>query len=733
VVDQNAQGSMWNRWDPHLHAPGTILNNQYTGDGAWEEFLTRIEASDPPIRALGITDYYSVDAYEQVLSKKRAGRLANVPLVFPNIEMRYGIGTAKGSPINVHLLVSPDDPGHVNEIRRFLLSLTFEAFGDPFRCEKSDLIRLGRACDKAIQDDTAALKAGTNQFKVNPDLLRAEWKRNSWIQENVLIAVAAGSGDGTSGLHGDASLATLRREIERSAHIIFSSQSKQRDFWLGHGAATCAELNTGWGGRKPCLHGSDAHDLTSVGVPEQDRFCWIKGDANFESLRQACLEPETRTLIGPAPPRGALPSQVISSVAVSNAPWFKTASVSLNPGLVGIIGARGSGKTALADLIAAGGFALSPHLSERSFIRRALPHLEECAVTLSWETGERTSNELRHLSIEELLDSPRVQYLSQQFVDALCSAEGLTDELLAEIEWVIFQAHPTEDRMGTTTFRELLGLRVARGRSTRERSESALADATDELTTEREWRASLPTLKRQRTQKFELIEKDKRDRSVLMGKGSEARAKRLDEVSRAAEGVRFQIEQARRRRQALMALKDEVADTRANKSPARLRQLQQTYGEAGLSATSWKAFLLDFTGDVDGVLTAEIKAIEDRIRSISGPAAGEVVIAANTPLPGTPLVPTGADLSRQTLSLLDKEVARLRGLIGIDAENAKTFARLTEKISRDEAALAKLDRDIERATQAEERIKALIQARRDHYAAIFEGIIEEENELSSLY
>src|ERR1700730_4027624 len=138
--------------------------------------------------------------------------------------MRYGIGTGKGSPINVHLLVSPDDPDHVELICRFLRSLTFSASGESFRCERSDLIRLGRVYDKTIQDEVAALAAGTNQFKINPDQLRDEWKRSTWVQENVLIAVAAGSRDGTSGLQGDASLATLRKEIERSSHIIFSSQ-----------------------------------------------------------------------------------------------------------------------------------------------------------------------------------------------------------------------------------------------------------------------------------------------------------------------------------------------------------------------------------------------------------------------------------------------------------------------------------------------------------------------------
>jgi hypothetical protein len=114
-------------WDPHIHAPGTVLNNQYRGSDAWEKFLTRVETSSPRIRALGITDYYSVDVYEQVLAHRKAGRLPEVDLIFPNIELRYGIGTGSGSPINFHLLVAPDDPEHVEQIRRFFRSLTYTA------------------------------------------------------------------------------------------------------------------------------------------------------------------------------------------------------------------------------------------------------------------------------------------------------------------------------------------------------------------------------------------------------------------------------------------------------------------------------------------------------------------------------------------------------------------------------------------------------------------------------
>ena len=118
-----------------------------------------------------------------------------------------------------------------------------------------------------------------------------------------------------------------------------------------------------------------------------------------------------------------------------------------------------------------------------------------------------------------------MQYLSQQFVDTLCSAEGVTDELLAEIERVIYQAHPTEDRMGTTTFRELLDLRAARGQAIRQSHEEALAETAQELNVERDRRASLPGLQKQRIEKARSIAKDKRDRSTLIGKGGEERAK----------------------------------------------------------------------------------------------------------------------------------------------------------------------------------------------------------------
>lgn len=85
-------GSHWHRWEPHIHAPGTLLNNQFKGENAWEDYLTALESSDPPIRALAVTDYYLTGTYEHVVAAKQAGRLSAIDLIFPNIELRLGVG-----------------------------------------------------------------------------------------------------------------------------------------------------------------------------------------------------------------------------------------------------------------------------------------------------------------------------------------------------------------------------------------------------------------------------------------------------------------------------------------------------------------------------------------------------------------------------------------------------------------------------------------------------------------
>src|SRR5687768_7839596 len=99
------RGSEWRRWEPHIHAPGTILNNQFGGGDAWDDYLSSLEATAPLIEAIAVTDYYVADTYEEVLRRKAAGRLPNVDLIFPNIELRLDV-RAKTGFVNLHLLVS---------------------------------------------------------------------------------------------------------------------------------------------------------------------------------------------------------------------------------------------------------------------------------------------------------------------------------------------------------------------------------------------------------------------------------------------------------------------------------------------------------------------------------------------------------------------------------------------------------------------------------------------------
>ena len=133
--------------------------------------------------------------------------------------------------------------------------------------------------------------------------------------------------------------------------------------------------------------------------------------------------------------------------------------------------------------------------------------------------------------------------------------------------------------------------------------------------------------------------------------------------------------------------------------------------------------LLLKTGTTFCILIEAIKTIDAQLRTLSGNPPSPVSL--NLSSPSTIRFCTeGTDFDKQPLNLLDREIGRLRALIGIDAQNAKAFARLTEKISRDEVALAKLKRDIETVTKADERITELIDSKRDSYAAVFDGIVE---------
>jgi hypothetical protein len=361
-----------------------LHNDQFGGEEAVDEFIERVNNSSPRIRALGITDYSVFDSYKLALEWHHQKRFPGVEILFPNIELRFAVSAGKGSPINVHLLVSPEDADHIEQAERFLNELTFIYSGETYRCTRDDLIRLGRAHKPDANNDRQALEIGSEQFKINPDDLINAFQKSEWARRNILMAIAASSNDGTAQLPAGGGLAATRKKLERAADIIFSSKEGDRKFWLGQTKMSRAKLDSEYGGVKPCLHGSDSHDLGDVGSPALDRYCWLKGDLTFEALRQVCIEPEGRAFVGQEPPKGGLPSNTITRITVDDADWLAASEVPINPGLVAVIGARGSGKSALVELIAAGANSINRSQSKGSFLTRAGDLIGSEISTLSW-------------------------------------------------------------------------------------------------------------------------------------------------------------------------------------------------------------------------------------------------------------------------------------------------------------------------------------------------------------
>jgi hypothetical protein len=716
-----APGAQWLRWDPHIHAPGTRFNDQFKGD--WEGYLTALETADPPIRAIGVTDYYGFETYEKVRAYKAEGRLAGCELLFPNVELRFSIGTAR-SWINVHLLISPADPDHVANAARFLERLTFKTSTRTYCCRPSDLIQLGRAFDASKTDDKAALEFGSEQFKVTFDQLRDEYNDDAWAKENIVIAVAGAKGDGTSGLQ-DGADQVLRQQLEHFAHAIFASAPAQREYWLGRKSSREKIVQT-YGGLKPCLHGCDAHDISKTGAPDGDRFSWLKGAPIFDTLWQACIDPEGRAFVGYEPPPAAALSETITKVEINGAPWAATPAIELNAGLVAIIGSRGSGKTALADIIAAGCDAHGETLPDQAFLVRANEHLGGATVRLNWGGGGTEDRALDNRGALPWDSYERARYLSQQFVDDLCSADGMTDGLLSEVERVVFDAHSPGETDGAVDFSDLRDMRAARFRQAREREEETLEILSDRINQELEKKEQLPSLKKQVSDKEGRIRDLTADRNRLATKGSENRIKRLAELSEAANTKRSQVRALNNREQKLLLVQDDVASFRSDQAPEAWRETQERHRDSGIAGTDWDPFLQQFTGDVDSVLNRHLSSARNTRDQLRGsvPPAGD---------PNVELIAATADLASAPLALLEAEIKRLGDLVSVDKETKDRFNALSAKITSETELLAGLRDKVKDCEEADSRLANLPEQREATYIKIFEAVLDEESVLNALY
>lgn len=704
-------GSEWRRWDLHIHTPESVLENGFGKD--WDAYIDGLEKATIAhgIAAIGITDYFTIEGYKKVLEYRQKGRLKSVQLLVPNLEFRITPQTGKGKAINIHLLVSPEDPDHVGEIERAMRRLEFSYNKERYGCFRDDLIKLGRAYDSKQTDEFGAYKRGIEIFK--PDFSEFEkwYGESSWLQNNSLVAISNGA-DGASGLSKDSGFAGIREELYRFSHIVFSSREEDRKYFLGQGTDDEAVVLQKAGSLKPCVCGSDAHSIERFFESDQKRYCWIKADPTFEGLRQILHEPAERIWIGATPPRPIDESRVIGSLSFGNGTdWFENRTVEINPGLVAIIGEKGSGKTAIVDLIAYATAAWDGTNSSTSFISKADEFIRDLSVEISWRHGEKTS---AHLGNEPPTEPVAVRYLSQDFVERLCSADTSAGELVKAIEEVVFSYLDDWERLDASDFTELRRLQTEHLDKRRTTIREMLTGLNRDIERLRGEKAS-------RAEKIAVIAELKQS------------IKALDEqLPGSATGVDQKVsDDLQKARTALQQKQDELAKvsralTRISSLPAAIEdyrgeiksgfvELVKTAGAVGISSEALAKLEPALSRDFDKLVLTRRAELEISSQALRGD-------------------PAKIDPDGTTVADIEAQVGALEKKLATDDQLRNRMIALQTRRSKAETDLKRLEREVDRIEkEVEVELNSKLAERWKQYLLYFDTLAEERTTLEGLY
>ena len=389
-------GSIWRKWDLHVHSPLSILNNHFPkcSDGTpdWEAYVTKLEETD--ISVLGITDYFTVEGFRAVLKFKEMGKLANICTVLPNIELRL-TDTVDNKGINFHVLFSESvTPETIEE--HFLHELHITVEGRPQNPDEKEKLKISVLADlgRDLKRENESSFSGLSDAAVGAMFTRVDHEEVSRILDTrrfrgkyvlVLASDHLPDWDGPSN--------ATRRILTQKTDFAFTPNEKNIKWFLGRkGYASQKDYIAEFKSLKPCLHGCDAHRLEEINKPcakrhyedhncsnsPEDcdiRFCWIKADPTFEGLKQVLYEPDERVRIqekNPTPSRHifTFKNVRISETKVNSALTLSKTELPLNTGLVAVTGGKGAGKTAFVDLVANCFLDRKNSDDRNSFVRR---------------------------------------------------------------------------------------------------------------------------------------------------------------------------------------------------------------------------------------------------------------------------------------------------------------------------------------------------------------------------
>lgn len=451
---ESKAGSTWRRWDLHIHAPGTKLSNAFgdaRDEAVWQRYVDALEAS--PVQVFGITDYFSCDTYFEVERRYRARHPNSGKRFFANLELRLSESISKdGSHPNIHVLFD-NDAAVSAKIPRLLTNLETQSVDDAnakTRCSDLTTPRQVEAATVSLDGLLDALKETFGDtkpyllgFPANNDGLRST---DSSAPRKVALA----------------------DRIDRTCHFFLGSE-KNRDFLL-----TTDRYQEGSSEPKPVVSGSDAHSFEDLERLSGDvagfPATWIKADLTFEGLRQICHEPASRVHIGPVPDvivrqeqdgtkfLGMLRIGQVDGYDEQNGEWFKGVALPLNPELTTIIGNKGSGKSAIVDILGLLGNSkqeayfsfLTDQTKSKKFRQKGFAENFEASIT--WLSGNSETKRLNEHCDTSKPES--VRYLPQNYFEQLTN-EIEIEQFRSEIEEVVFSHVDETDKLGKSSFSEL--------------------------------------------------------------------------------------------------------------------------------------------------------------------------------------------------------------------------------------------------------------------------------------
>lgn len=429
---KNSRGSTWSKWDLHIHTPESICNNYGGADSKiWDKFIDYLENLPDEVKVIGINDYYFIDGFEKVMKyKKDKDRLKNIEKIFPILEFRIdtfaSASESKLQKINLHILFNINDNDWENEVKKIR-----EEFIECIHLSKHHPTKMLKK--ESFIEDAGDLKAGFDNIFPNTEEVFKILSSDTW-KDRVFTFLGYKE---WNNLEKGKQLRFYKENLFNKVDAFFTASD------------SCDNTNKkeiiNYFGNKVILHSQDIHDFSKLEKENYKCFTWIKADKTFEGLRQILIEPEERIRLQEKnPDLIESKTNVIDFIEFSNSQnWFEEKKIELNRGLVSIIGEKGSGKTALLDLISVAcdeGIYEKDINKPNSFYFRAKNKIKGTNIRVGFVGNNEIKKVIDGNYNKTITDKyAKVRYISLKELENYCD-EG--NEFQKFIKDIIFEANP---------------------------------------------------------------------------------------------------------------------------------------------------------------------------------------------------------------------------------------------------------------------------------------------------